>query len=355
MFPNLASKDTLTVVFDPLNVDNGDYQIEFCTSLANDEVPENDCMTFDFRVCDIDREVSLVEIGTGTWCGFCPGAALGADELVENGHDVAVIEYHSGDSYQISEGIDRLMYYDVAAFPTTIFDGNDRYEGGSATTSIYPQLLPLYENAIDIPSAYSIYFSLDEVESMEFDLSVTVDNPYGFEDENIKLFVVLTESHIPESWGILDEVNFVARAVYPDSEGKEISFNSGNSFNYQLNFTVPENYVLENCRLNIFVQDIETREVWQAKTFGFDLVGIEETHSSHSLSIYPNPATDLINIQSDEEIQEISIYNFSGQLVYKSSMENKTKQIDTQSFTAGLYIVHLITDSEIITEQIIIE
>lgn len=133
MVSNLASKDTELVTFEPMQVVNGDYNLEFCTSLAGDEVIENDCLDYDYRICDIDRVGVLVEIGTGTWCGYCPGAALGADELVANGKEVAVIEYHAGDSYQISAGADRINFYGITAFPTSVFDGNERYEGGSGT------------------------------------------------------------------------------------------------------------------------------------------------------------------------------------------------------------------------------
>ena len=47
----------------------------------------------------VDRNKVILEIGTGTWCTYCPGAAMGADDLVANGHPVAVIEYHNGDPF----------------------------------------------------------------------------------------------------------------------------------------------------------------------------------------------------------------------------------------------------------------
>ena len=47
----------------------------------------------------ISRDNVLLEIGTGTWCVYCPGSAMGADDLVANGHDVVVIENHNGDSF----------------------------------------------------------------------------------------------------------------------------------------------------------------------------------------------------------------------------------------------------------------
>ena len=64
----------------------------------------------------VDREKVIVEIGTGTWCPYCPGAAMGADELVENGHDVAIIEYHNGDSYANAYSNSRNNYYNITGF-----------------------------------------------------------------------------------------------------------------------------------------------------------------------------------------------------------------------------------------------
>ena len=46
----------------------------------------------------IQRDKVLIEIGTGTWCQYCPGSAMGADDMVANGHDVVIIENHNGDS-----------------------------------------------------------------------------------------------------------------------------------------------------------------------------------------------------------------------------------------------------------------
>ena len=48
---------------------------------------------------NVQRSFVVLEIGTGTWCVYCPGAAGGADQLVDEGKSVAVIENHNGDSY----------------------------------------------------------------------------------------------------------------------------------------------------------------------------------------------------------------------------------------------------------------
>lgn len=43
----------------------------------------------------IDRELVLVEMGTGTGCPYCPAAATGLHDLYANGDPVAGVEYHS--------------------------------------------------------------------------------------------------------------------------------------------------------------------------------------------------------------------------------------------------------------------
>ena len=47
----------------------------------------------------VDRDKVVVEIATGTWCQYCPGAAMGAEDLLANGKEVAIVEYHGGDEY----------------------------------------------------------------------------------------------------------------------------------------------------------------------------------------------------------------------------------------------------------------
>ena len=81
----------------------------------------------------VSRDKVILEIGTGTWCGFCPGAAMGADDLVDSACDVAVIEYHNGDAFSNTYSNARNNYYNIPGYPTAYFDGVLEYSGGSAT------------------------------------------------------------------------------------------------------------------------------------------------------------------------------------------------------------------------------
>ena len=104
----------------------------------------------------IQRNMVVQEIGTGTWCQYCPGAAMGADDLIANGCAVAVIEYHNGDAFTNGASNARISYYNITGFPTAFFDGTLNFVGGSNTQSMYPQYLPLYNqrHAVLSPSRW---------------------------------------------------------------------------------------------------------------------------------------------------------------------------------------------------------
>ena len=92
----------------------------------------------------VPRSMVALEIGTGTWCQYCPGAAMGADDLLANGKLVAVIENHNGDGYANNYSNARNTYYSINGYPTAVFDGVLKFVGGSHTQSMYSNYLPKY-------------------------------------------------------------------------------------------------------------------------------------------------------------------------------------------------------------------
>ena len=60
----------------------------------------------------------------------------------------------------------------------------------------------------------------------------------------------------------------------------------------------------------------------------------------HSTTIYPNPASHHITINSDETIKHVAIYNAQGQLVIYTT--NRT--IDVSTLSAGIY--YIVTNKE---------
>lgn len=85
----------------------------------------------------------------------------------------------------------------------------------------------------------------------------------------------------------------------------------------------------------------------------FNLSEVLSTNSSNlsQTSIFPNPASDVININTNNEIlKEVLIYNSLGQMVKKS---NQIK-VDTLNLDKGIYFITIETEQGKSTKKLII-
>ena len=82
-------------------------------------------------------------------------------------------------------------------------------------------------------------------------------------------------------------------------------------------------------------------------------VGLKENNNNIINSLfYPNPVTDILNIAVSplHKPQEIKIYNQLGEVVFRSSFENK---INIQELNAGIYFIELKTENGISRKKIL--
>ncbi len=73
------------------------------------------------------------------------------------------------------------------------------------------------------------------------------------------------------------------------------------------------------------------------------------------LSIYPNPATDKLTIQSEENLSSIIIYDLQGKIVYQTGESDENSlDIDLNNFNSGTYITKITNSTgNSITEKFI--
>ena len=84
----------------------------------------------------------------------------------------------------------------------------------------------------------------------------------------------------------------------------------------------------------------------------FPAVGMNEL-TSGQIMVYPNPATEIVNIKSDYTITAIDVMNFAGQTVLiNKNVDSKTGKLDVTSFKAGVYFVRVSTTEGIRTVKI---
>ncbi len=211
----------------------------------------------------VAREEVVLEIGTATWCGFCPGAAMGAEDLIANGCDVAVIEYHTDDSYTNAAALARKSYYGMGGIPDAYFDGIENVGGGSATQSMYSSYLPKYELRIAIASTVSIDW-YGTHEGNTYTVTATVMK-HASVSNDLTLHFALTESGIQEAWQNQTELHWVERWMQNDGDGIDITLSGPAPVTQTVTFDIDPSWNLEELELVAFVQDNIDKEIQQAK------------------------------------------------------------------------------------------
>lgn len=85
-------------------------------------------------------------------------------------------------------------------------------------------------------------------------------------------------------------------------------------------------------------------------------LAIEDDKKNYTPSLYPNPASGILNIDltGDMEVESINIYNAVGQLVQvESSVSTDLIKIDISQMVKGLYYISLITKQGVYSNQFI--
>jgi len=304
----------------------------------------------------VKRNLVLFEINTGTWCQYCPGAAMGADDLVENGLNVAIIEYHNGDDYVTSDCAIRENYYTVTGFPTTHADGIESNVGGSQTESIYPAFLTLFNKRKDIPSVNVLDLQIVPTGKDRYKATITLEQNFPYFTNGLRLRTALTESHIAEFWQNQTELNFVCREMYPNAIGTKVDFSESTIQNYEFDFTLNKlkGYVKDNCEFIAFVQHDPTLEVVQtAKVEMSTVVGVKDA-TQYKVTLSPNPASGYFRIQTNG-FGKIQIFNSVGQLLLTKNIHNIHEYIDIHKFNAGMYIVKITNNNQVYYKRLIVE
>ncbi|HEY9115468.1 MAG TPA: T9SS type A sorting domain-containing protein [Bacteroidales bacterium] len=217
--------------------------------------------TLTFTFAQVPRENVLLEIGTGGWCVYCPGAAMGADDLHANGDPVAIIEYHNGDPYATTESNARNSYYSISGYPTAWFDGSyNTVVGGSATQSMYGTYLPIVTARMAIPTAFTLEI-MGDATGDTYNIVVRVNKVGTYTGTNLKVRFAVTESDIQYNWQNQSEMNFVCRDMVPTEAGTAVSFASGDQQEINLSFQYNNTWVEEEVELIAFIQDDANKQV----------------------------------------------------------------------------------------------
>ena len=71
--------------------------------------------------------------------------------------------------------------------------------------------------------------------------------------------------------------------------------------------------------------------------------------------VYPNPANDIVNIESEYTIESVTVYNFAGQIVLTKIANSAKYSVNTSDLEAGIYLFQIETKEGRIAKRIIVE
>lgn len=302
------------------------YTVDFTTLLAGDETPANDTKSALTRNYTRTRRSVLIEGATGTWCYYCQYSALGLDTLyLTAGDSVAIVEYHYSDLYTNASSMARINYYSIGSYPTVIFDGTERVTGGSPGIYSSYRLQMNDEFTRKVPVDMILEGDYDEGARQGF-VRVTVDAVNGIAAEDLRLFTVLTESHIACEWQSLDSLQFVAREFFPDVSGIPLVLEKGDSHEESVNFQVSGDYIDTNCDITVFLQDAVSKEVLGALGSPLDELAVSVGGGDEAAVLprsvvlsqnYPNPFNPRTRIDysvpaGPVQDVELSVYSIRG-------------------------------------------
>jgi hypothetical protein len=90
-------------------------------------------------------------------------------------------------------------------------------------------------------------------------------------------------------------------------------------------------------------------------TTAFAIMGSGNVTVDASVTIYPNPAKDKINIEAAGTIQQVQLYDIQGRVLQTLLLNDTAAQVDIAARPVGVYFIKVITAQGVKVEKIVKE
>jgi hypothetical protein len=358
----------------------GSYKVAMWLSNLNGNEDEEHFNDTVIRIVNIVQtpiaRLPLHEVFTSSTCGPCVAGNMNTDDVIFPQYDPSkftVIKYQqdfpgAGDPYATAETVARRNYYGVNAIPNMQVDGG--WNGNAASYSTF-----LFDQFSAVPAFMKVEAS-HEIGYKKITVDVKLTSMANYNNPNLRVFVAVCEKVTSRNIGTNGEVKFhhVMKKMLPNENGTAVgALTKDNAKSYAtFTYNIPGSYRLpvngqsssvinlatensieqfEDCEVIVFVQDVETREVYQSINSTGKVLSIDEVDGmNNAISVYPNPSSEgatfvKFNLKNAGNVN-VKIYNTLGQVVETISNANlaagnNTLQINTAEYANGIYTIQI--------------
>ncbi len=368
----------------------GNFTVEVSIISVNgqpDVDPSDNILTHDVVVYDqAYPRVVLYETFTSSTCAPCKPGNENFENVMVNVPDsqYASVKYQmswpgDGDPYYTDEGGVRRGYYGVSSVPRLEIDGG--YDGNSNSFEMAD-----HEGAFEVPAYVQInaeYQIWPDSQTVKVCATVEAMKNLG----NRTLYIAITESTTKNNVESNGETEFynVMKKMLPDANGQTIAISDGmhekicETYTFQGDYRLPNNAndpidhsiehsveSFDSLLAVVWIQNDDNKLVLNSanakKVDEFTTVN-EITNTVTNTKIYPNPATDEVNIEfileSSDNIQ-IRIFDVTGKVVmnvpvrsYAAGTNRLT--LDTDKLTSGVYHIEVLSNEGSTVKKLIVQ
>jgi hypothetical protein len=351
--PGAAANFTHNV---PASLASGTHTLEVTISNVNgaiDPYLEDNVITKTISVASqtVSRMLLLEGFSSSTCSPCASWNSVFNPWAVSNDANMNFIKYQvdfpgSGDPYFIQQTGDREAYYNVSSAPDFYGDGSElTLTGAAGLTSAVNQEASKY-------AVFSIS-SNPTYSGNVVTVPVTV-NPY-ITLSGLTLHVAVCEKKTTGNIGSNGETEWhhVMMQMLPSSSGTTVNFTDGTPYTNTLTKNMTGTHVEEMSDLVavVFIQDNTTKEVLQSKTFNISLFQGVEKNVASDVTIYPNPASDVLHIANAAN-SNVVVCDILGKVVASASNITDDFNLDVSSLAKGNYIVKIMNGNQVVTQKI---
>jgi len=111
-------------------------------------------------------------------------------------------------------------------------------------------------------------------------------------------------------------------------------------------------------QITMFKNWIQTRLTWlDGHMLGQSITGVDQFETAFSYRIFPNPASDVVFLESSSEIRSLDIFNSNGKcMLNKSGISAFSTKLVVSGFSPGIYVVRFKTkENQFINSKLVVQ